>query len=1509
MKTLYNIMRALLVVAIFLVAALPAALYVGLSVPGVQRHIAAIAERELSKTLGAQVSIGNLNIAPFNRVALRDVVVETAPGDTVASIDRLGAGINLWDLAFDRRIVVSYVELIGLDGRLSKATPEARLNIQPIIDALKPKDRSKPPTRFDFKVNTVIIRSSALTFDILSEPARPDRFDPAHIAIGNLRADMRLPRMANDDFTIDIKRLGLSATPGIVLSNLEGWFHVSASELASKGLRIQTPNSTVAFGDITVPLEGLNTIAQAIRHAPLALSVEAGSSIYIPDAAPFVPAMEHLPLHVTFNRLDAEGNLADASADIDIDLGGAARLTAALQAKEIDTPRRVITVEDMQLALDGNRMADLLAPQADIPAIAGEYLRRCGTVNVEADGHLSHDSASARGVAACAQGIIEIAAATSAGNTRHIEAEVSTRDDFQLGELLADTRLGVVNGAVSAQAWGGGRQWSGTAQAELARIDFNANQFYDLAAEAEFSPHSISGHAAIDNPQLRLDMAAAYSGLPGQLAMTADGFAQCPDLGIFSPKLAGSAVAARISADMAGENADWLDGHLTLYDLAYDMPDGRRFRLDDISLITSRQPDGEQRIALNSELIHGLATGRFDFRRLADDCRHLAATIFPALVTPPAPLPGNNEFDFGFTINQTEELAADMRLPVSIVYPATLRGHFSGVSGESSVNLDIPYLRQGSKLIENTALSAAASPGVKATLFLTTTAPTQNGPMTLSLNSLGADNTLNTDLGWKIDRARAYEGTVSALTTFLPATDTAGRASRIDLRRSSLTFNDSTWVINPAQITVNGREIDIDGIDVSHGQQFVKINGSVSPDPDKQLTLDLSRFSLDYLFETLGIDKVMLGGDATGTFYASNLYSPTPVLETPGLRVKDISYNKTVIGDAMVRSTWDIDRRAITLDADIDRPGHRARVEGAIFPLNDSLDLTFHADHTPVGFMQPYMEAFASDISGYASGWARLWGNFKYIDLEGALKADSLRLKVNFTNTYYTASDSVHFAPGYIGLDGITIRDAEGHTADLNGWVRHKFFKEPRFDFSITNARDFLSYNETPAQNPVWYGKVYGNGSAFVKGQPGVVDINVDMTSAPKSTFTFVLSDQEVADEFSFLAFRDKNGTSAILTDTVKLQRDTSMDLVNHLRQLAARHGEGDTPSDYNITIQTRITPDAQIVLVMDPVGGDRIRARGTGHLRLDYGSANNDLKMYGTYTLDRGDYNFTLQDIIIKDFTIRPGSEISFRGDPYAAQLDIKAAYSLNANLSDLDESFLHDKDLNRTNVPVNALMHVTGDMRQPEIDFDLEFPTLTSDVYRKVRSIVSTDDMMNRQIIYLLALNRFSTPDYMASATRGNELMSVASSTISSQLSNLLGTISDNWSVAPSFRSDRGDFSDMEVDVALSSRLLNNRLLFNGNFGYRDKSLNANQFVGDFDLEYLLNRQGTLRLKAYNRYNDQNYYLRSALTTQGVGIAVRRDFDSLTSFLKPIWRWLKKPKKNSVATGTDSSQPEKKP
>lgn len=413
---------------------------------------------------------------------------------------------------------------------------------------------------------------------------------------------------------------------------------------------------------------------------------------------------------------------------------------------------------------------------------------------------------------------------------------------------------------------------------------------------------------------------------------------------------------------------------------------------------------------------------------------------------------------------------------------------------------------------------------------------------------------------------------------------------------------------------------------------------------------------------------------------------------------------------------------------------------------------------------------------------------------------------------------------------------------------------------------------------------MYGNGSAFVTGEPGTVSVKVNMESAPRSKFTFVLSDSEEAQAYNFITYRDRDQLNHPVDTASEQPADTVPDIVKLLTQKIAQEQKPSLPTEYKIDLQGDITPDLQMVLVMDPVSGDKIKATGRGNLRMAYDNSDQQLEMYGKYVLEKGSYNFTLQDIIIKDFTIQSGSAISFQGDPYKAILDIKAYYALNANIKDLDESFADDRELNRTNVPVHAVLMAKGVISQPDISFSLEFPTLTTEAVRKINSIISTDDMMNRQIVYLLALNRFYTPEYMNNSTTNNELTSVASSTISSQLGNMLGRLNENWSISPNFRSNKGDFSDMEVDLALSSQLLNNRLLFNGNFGYRDNAYNAknSNFIGDFDIEYLLNSKGTFRLKAYNHYNDQNYYVRNALTTQGVGIVYKHDFDNWRNFFK---------------------------
>ena len=688
-------------------------------------------------------------------------------------------------------------------------------------------------------------------------------------------------------------------------------------------------------------------------------------------------------------------------------------------------------------------------------------------------------------------------------------------------------------------------------------------------------------------------------------------------------------------------------------------------------------------------------------------------------------------------------------------------------------------------------------------------------------------------------------------------------------------FNDTIWEMQKGFVGIDNGVITVENLSGGRKGQFININGKVSHDPDDELCLEMNDMNLDYVFETLAIDHVDFGGRATSKVYASDLLSGSPRLYTPSLYIKDITYNDAHLGDFDIKAEYDNTTKGILVEGGIEQPnGRYTGLKGGIYIADDSLYIVFDSDHANIAFLKPYMEAFTSDVEGEMSGKATLFGNFHTINLDGDIVADSIRFYLDYVNCYYTASNvPIHIVPDYIEFSDIPIHDREGHEAKLGGWLKHDAFHRPEFNFAITDAHDFLSYDTNPSINPDWYGTIYGNGACFVEGGPGIVNIRVNMTSAPRSRFTLVMSDTEQADNYNFITFRDRDEANR----PPVIEEIDSIDLVlSQLKQQVTQEINSE-PSAYNIDLQGDITPDVALTVIMDPVGGDRIKATGNGHMRLTYNN-NGELATYGKYTLDKGTYNFTLQDVIIKDFTIRDGSSISFQGDPYAAILDLEAVYSLNANIRDLDESFGQDPDLTRTNVPVHALLRAKGIISQPDISFDLEFPSLTTDAYHKVKSIISTDEMMNRQIIYLLALNRFYTPEYMGTSTNQNEfLTSVASSTIAGQLSNILGKMTDNLSISPNVRTDKGDFSDVEVDVALSSQLLNNRLLLNGNFGYRDNTYNTSNtnFIGDFDLEYLLNSKGTFRLKAYNHFNDQNYYLRNALTTQGVGIVWKHDFD----------------------------------
>lgn len=1530
MKQTYKILRSILVTLIVVIIAVPAALYIALSLPPVQRWLCETAEGELSKLIATDVDIDYVHISPFSNITLHGISLTDSIGKPIAEIKELGAGININSYLFKNLITVDYAEIIGLKAYISRDSIGAPLNIQPIITALQPKDKTKPPTKFDFQVKTVVLRTSSINYDITSEVPKESGFDPNHIAISDLRADIQLPQLRNNDFIVDLRRLAFNEKSGISLKNISAWAHISEKQLELKNFTIALPNSELKLNDQSISYNSLKELSAIWKDTPFDIHLLPGSHLAIADISPFASKLSDLDM-VLDAELHACGTVNDIAiktlslsnhSGVNISLSGSIKNlldTASSEGIYVGIPNLSAQINMPKATATALKFATIKPELRTILTNLAYVDLTASFSGTKQDGNIDAKIKSSK------VGTIEATAVYSRPKSAkgigmtHLSGAVLTQD-FSGAELMAGletalTGLTNLNSLIDFDITTKTRGIpEGSANINIESASFRKLSISDLTTRISNSNGQIEATSFIDNDHLFADIQATANIDSPQKSLNFKAEIENFDINSIKPSAGNDvqSISVNTAGSIIGTNIDDIAGRIDIKSLLMQRTGKPDFTLTDITVASIRNAEVDS-ITVRSNIADVTIAGQYNLSTIVPVAKSIVSRTIPVLTGDMAKKtvasqditdPGYSDINYSISVKDLEPLTPLVKLPVKVLDTVKINGAFNSQKGIIDFRLLAPYLQNGKKIIENTSLQAGIistetpSASANSYMYFTTTLPTKKGMATVITTTDVKNNQADTHVEWKIDRERDFSGDLNISAIFSKNTD-KGLCTDIHINPSKAVFNDTVWTVNPALIKIQGKEIDVTGFNAWRDNQSITMSGRASENPSDTITLKLQNISLDYIFETLDISAAMFGGSATGTFYATELLTGKPVAYTECLDVKNMTYNRSLLGDAKLKANWNNHDQSVSLYADIlQRDNRHSYVDGKIFVTKEALDLNFKADRLNIGFLKPFMAAFASDVKGYASGNARLFGTFKLVDMTGDIYGEDVGLTIGFTNCSYTTTDSVKLRPGNIDLKELTMRDAYGNTAKLNGKVRHYYFKDPEFDFHITDAKNFLVYDVKENTEHPWFGRIFGNGSASIIGVPGVVDISVNMATAQNSTFTFVLSDALSAQDYKFITFRDRDQAKK---DSIAAANALPPAVAKLKKELESGQTSG-PPSAYNLNFNIDINQQALITLVMDPVGGDRIKAYGDGNLRMSYDSTNEDLRMNGSYTLERGSYNFTLQEIIIKDFKINSGSKITFLNDPYAAQLDLVAKYQVKANLTDLDESFLEDKELNRTNVPVDALLIVKGDMRQPEISFDLDLPTLTPDTKRKVKSIISTDDMMSRQVLYLLALNRFYTPEYMNNSSHGNELMSVASGTISSQLSNILGQISDNWAIAPNFRSDRGDFSDMEFDVALSSSLLNNRLILNGNLGYRDKTLNNNSFVGDFDIEYLLNSSGTLRLKAYNRYNDQNYYYKSAQTTQGVGIMFKHNFDEMFSFLKPLFK-RKKEKTDSTATDSVSS------
>lgn len=1470
-------------------------LYVILSVPAVQNRVKQKVCKEASLFLGGRLEIQSLTILPFSEVILNNVSLQSPNGKNCGKIGKVAAGIDLWELIIERKIVVNYAEIIALDVNIVQNTEGGPLNIQFLIDALSPKDKDKPSAIFDLRIRNIVVRDSKANFSrIWMTDSLGKKLPFADLDVSRLRIDLSIPVLRNDQYRFDIRNLQFEVSPGVNLRGLSAEVEYQKNEekegddrVLIRDFKMEFPNSSLSLGDLDVDLGHFDNVRAKLVG--------------------FITPSDFSSL---LSQLSAYNTYWDLNIDALYQNNGIEVTDFFLNNKESDSSFKFIgnignlskidsinlEMSKLNANLSSRLISTALSNFTDTSDKVKKIIETTERIKIDIEGNLINGNvADAKGNVTTDIGNIEFIA--SGKNLHSKKPTLSLQGkatDIEFDKILANDKIGKSSFDVEAEISGLDRNADGYLFLKSEECHVMGNLFSEVALDFKKSSDDIDMNLVVNSDKLDIDL-DAIAHLAGKNTeikadMSLSGF-NPSDYGIRG-KMSECELAANISATTFGNSIDNVIGVLELSDVSIVRPNGSKLNLKNLKVdIDSLQLESADKcsslrrnIILSSDWLDAKIEGDIYPSTLGKEFKRMIGQIFPTFASNPTineVCQANNDFTFDVNVKGISTPYIFFDTPVRPLTDIPIRGAVDMKQGKMFLTTNTPHLQQGkNKLIRDLDFSLdidsfLGMAKVKTGLIF----PAKKGDVELAADIYAVHDKLNINIGFNPTMESVLKGGLAMDASFSrlpdPYKSEGALAVRIGILPSSISISDKTWSIANGTIDYSGKRVDVDNFIISHEDQYVKIEGIASERDSDFVSVKLNDIDLEYIFNILNINYVSFGGMATGEVIGSRLLTNKPEARTEFLHVKGLSYNGAVLGDGDLASEYDTSEQKVGIYGVIRDPltrERRASVDGGVWVTRDSLSFSFDANKVNVGIMKPFVSAFCSDLNGMASGKCKLYGTFSDIDMIGDLKADTLSMKLDFTNTWYHAgNDSVHLHKGIIDIPPLTLYDDEGHTAEFSGWLRHAYFHNPVFNFRLRDAKSLLCYDINEKLNPLWYGTIYGSGHAQINGYPGQIDIDMNMTTEEGSKFYYIISDAEDVDQYSFLSFTDKRKESMKAASI-----DTIPDYLLKFQKKKDEMEEGS--SNVVLSLKGTVTNDALVTIVMDPKAGDNITAIGQGALQMDYNLASNDLRMIGTYVLDEGNYNFTLQDIIIKNFNIKRGSLIKFDGDPMKAILDITATYRVNTNLTDLDKSFATDKELNRTNVPVDAVLLVDGPMTNPDITFDIELPSLTSDVERKVKSIVSTNDMMSRQIIYLLALNRFYTPEYTGGeSSNGAEWSSMASSTISSQLSNILSQMTDKLDVAPSFRSDNGKFSDMEFDLALSSRLLNNRLLINGNFGYRDKSSSNTQFVGDFDIEYLLNKNGNIRLKAYNHFNDQNYYLRSALTTQGVGVVFQRDFDRL--------------------------------
>ena len=1422
-------------------------------IPYVQQSLASGVASVISSKLNTRVEIGRVDLGFLNRLVIDNTTIYDQGGKPMVRAARLAVRIDLLQLV-EGRIRISSAQVFSTHFTLYRANAASAPNFQFALDALASKDSTKAKTPLDLSVNSFIMRHCSVKYDQLDRPHTPGRFNPAHLHITNIGTYIRLNALTDDSLNVALNTLSATEQSGVKVDAMSLSLVAGGSECRLRDLSLRLPHSHIAIADITARYRRLadgKVDMGSLRYSALVKS----ASITPSDLSPVVP------------------QLADYRNPLQL------RLSASGTAKRVNVNRLQITSPSGELSASADGWYEASKPHAS------------WSVNI----HDLHSSlkilqplsyVGLRGSASCTtSGVITTAAVvnTDAGSAdvnmtlsanRHFSGTLAA-SDIALGTLLNDSRLGDVSASLSLSgSLPKGKRPTVTAEGEVSKFAYNGYTYSNININGSYADNTVKGSLIIDDPNISLVAQGEYAdlGKGKQLVVEAQLDHFRPSVTRLTDKWGDAVFSSSITADLQASGVNDSKGVVTI----------GHFRMQsssDTCTINNLQVRGgfdshEHYLVMESDFGYAMLTGHFNYSSLVSSVTSQIGRHIPVIAPKNKDYEGDNNFTLIAHLNSTKWMRPLLGVPLDIRRPLLLRTNVSDASKSMVVECEAPlFIYDGATFshanvnLHSHADSLICSAEVKK--------HQDNGDiLDLSTRCNAADNLVDMSLGW-LNEGKS-RGCLNATSSFGKNSQGVTYA-HVVVKPSDLTIGDKTWLVKSSDIHYTPKHIDIREFTIAHDRQHIIVNGTASASKSDSLHIDLNGIDVRYVLDLVNFHPVDFDGSASGK---ALIVAPFGDMSAHAdLTVRDFLFERGRMGVLSANVNWNKQESQIDIDA-IANDGDDARtiIKGYVSPKRDYIDLGIQADSTHIDFMHSFTESFISEIDGRAVGKVRLAGPLSTINLTGQLVVNGSAMISPLNCRYTLDNDTVTFVPDEIELKNAVIRDAYGNAGYVNGFIHHKHLTRLSYDLEVA-ADNLLAYDIRSFGDDTFYGTVFADGTVGIHGRSGYLRMDIDVTPRHGSTFVYNASTNDQISNQEFIKWND---VTSLIPNFSPSLNNSSSSLIPNSSSLIPNSSSliPNSSSDMFINFNINCTPEATIRLLMDSRTNDYITMQGNGMLRATYYNKG-AFNLFGTYTLAHGTYGITIQNIIKKNFTFREGGTFVFGGNPYDATLNLQAIHTVNGvSLADLNVG----NSFTNNTIKVNCLMNIGGIARNPQVSFDLDMPTVSSDEKQMIRSVLNSEDELNQQVVYLLGIGRFYPTGTNNSASREQSetslaMQSLLSGTISSQISSVLNTVikNDNWNFGANISTGDEGWNNAEYEGTVNGRLLNNRLLINGQFGYRDNVNTANtNFIGDFDIRYLLMPNGNLALKVYNQTNDR-YFTKSSLNTQGVGIIMKKDFRSI--------------------------------